>query len=148
MTAEITFKEELEARLRLAKLEVAKLMEALAAYEAAGEADSNSADGSGLDHLTIKEATLELLNRAWAEGKESLTVGELQGRLRHYKVRSSRKNVSGGFEVSEAQLPRLLIRALTAPDNRAIFKLERAPGSKRVRPRDMVSLAKPPARKK
>jgi hypothetical protein len=136
--------EELKARLRLIDAERAKLVNALKAYQSTPTANGWAGEGLDLDDMSLKDAVFALLTHAAKNGTTEMQAGEIDSTLRNYRVRTSR----GGKLISETKSPwMILVRVLTAPNNRVLFHVERASG-KHVRRNDKVSLAKSLAPKK
>lgn len=91
-----------------------------------------------LDHCETTEAIIASLEYAAGRGREELSLGDLKTLLLNYEVRTSER--SGGKLLRDTKSPfATIIRCLTFPGNRTLFRFE--PKGKHARPTDAVSLA-------
>ena len=134
--------EDLKSRLRAVDEERVRLLKAIEAY--GSPPAENWLAGLDLDDMSLKDAVFALLTHAAKNGTTEMQAGEIDSTLRNYRIRTSR----GGKLISERKSPwMILVRVLTAPNNRVLFHVERASG-KHVRRNDKVALVESPARKK
>lgn len=133
--------EELRARLRILDAERIRLLNAIKAYDSSPNDSGISMDGLDLTDLTVKDAVVELLKHAAANGQESMSAGEIESILRNFRVRTSRGGKLANSETKGLWVT--LNRVLGAPGNTKHFTVQRSTEGHIIRT-DRVLLAKPP----
>jgi hypothetical protein len=131
------FKETMWAEIQRRKSELQNLEEA---YRRLYDGEEPGRAPLNLNDLPITDAIRQMLEHAWENGRQELTLGEIEDTLGRFQVLTSRS----GKPFNEVKHQRRQL-TIVLGRNRRVFHVERK--GEQITRNDFIRLAKPPSRK-